>query len=536
MNEVLYQFELDKKYIDEFPLETTEGTKKMIKSYHINAINSRNAFVNNKIEEYTSLKDRIYKELERRVEILTPKENNEQYINIDSNIKIYKDIIKNNNDINTIYEKLDFDKVITDMGDIDISNLSEVNNFIKKIIDVFTSANISLTVNDFDYSMYTKEYMNVYFNNIDNELFNDNMKHIFDELYWECPNLITHLKLNIRYIYNKYKKELELFFNNKNNEILVTNNTDKDNYINNYIMLEKNLTNIKNKDSFLLSNKFISGDISIYDYLDDTPQVRKNFNRFLFGDNEFKNLSEKEQKDFYLEMKSLKHVIVELNNYNIYKEFLKDIITRYKAKETNKGSYQNKLKEVEKQEKERINLLNQFNKKECKLLFFKKKEDKNIIKVKVNELIKQLDALYDELDDCYINEIISTKLEETSTIYDALKIYSSFYNYFKRTSQKIDPNAKDVDYTHEFNELFEYVNNINNTFIKKIIFIEEIEITDIIFDKYKLLNINISKDDLIDNIKQLEESVDFINRIDNINESEISIELIKFIVDFKKLN
>ena len=53
MNEVLYQFELDKKYIEEYPLESTEGTKKMIKTYHINAVNSRNAYVNNKIEEYS---------------------------------------------------------------------------------------------------------------------------------------------------------------------------------------------------------------------------------------------------------------------------------------------------------------------------------------------------------------------------------------------------------------------------------------------------------------------------------------------------
>ena len=33
MNELLYQFDLDKKYIEEYPLETTEGTKKMIKTY-----------------------------------------------------------------------------------------------------------------------------------------------------------------------------------------------------------------------------------------------------------------------------------------------------------------------------------------------------------------------------------------------------------------------------------------------------------------------------------------------------------------------
>lgn len=535
MNEVLYQFELDKKYIEEFPLETTEGTKKMIKNYHINAVNSRNAYVKNKTEEYIELKDKVYQELERRVIELTPKENNDQYINIEKGIKSYKDIIKYNNKYNTIYEKLDFDKIITDMGDIDIANLSEVNNFIKQILEIFTSANINLTINDFDYSMYTKEYMNVYFNNINEESFNDKMKNIFDEIYWECPNLITHLKLNIRYIYNKYNKDLELFFNNKNNEVLQNNNTTKEDYINNYVSLVKQLINAKEKDSYLLSDKFLKSEISIYDYLDDTPQVRKNFNRFLF-DNEFKNLNEKEQNDLYIEIKNLKYVIVELNNYNLYKEFLKDIITRYKAKETYKGLYQNKLKEIEKAEKDRINLINQYNKKESKFFFFKKKEDKNLVKVKINEQIKQLDSLYNELDDCNINEIIASRLDETSTIYDALEICSSYYNYFKRTYQKLESNTKDINFTSEYEKIFNYVNDVNNTFIKKIKFLEEIEISDIIFDKYKLLNINISKDDLTDNIKQLEDSVDFVNRVYDIKNSNISIELIKFIVDFKKLN
>ena len=74
MNELLYQFDLDKKYIEEYPLETTEGTKKMIKTYHINAINSRNAYVNNKIEMYEEIKQDILNHIKGRVETLTPQD------------------------------------------------------------------------------------------------------------------------------------------------------------------------------------------------------------------------------------------------------------------------------------------------------------------------------------------------------------------------------------------------------------------------------------------------------------------------------
>lgn len=535
MNEKLYEFELDKKYIEEYPLETTEGTKKVIKTYHINAVNSRNAYINNKVEQYTILKNQIYEELGKRVEALTPKDSTENFINIRNNIIEYNEIIKNNNKYNSIYEKLDMDKVITDIGDIDISNLVEVNNLIKKIFLIYESAGITLSINDFEYSNYTKIYMNEYFKSINTEMFNDNMKRIFDQIYWECPNLITHIKLNIRYLYEKYKKQLEVYFNNMNNNLFTKNNTDINSYMNNYINLYNSLESNISKDAYLLSYKFLNGELSIYDYLNDTPQVRKHYNRFLI-DKEYIQFDEKELLNFYNEIKTLKNVIVELNNYNEFELLIEDIKKRYRVKDTYKDIYKNKLKEIEKEEKERELLVTQFNSKPKKFLFFtKKEENKDLLKVKINEQIKKMDNLYNELDDMYINEMLITNINDTSTIHDVLEFCSSFYNYFKKTYQKLNPNSKENEFLDAYNKLIEYVNDVNNTFIKKIIFIDTLDINDIILDKYKLLNINISKDDLTDNIKQLEDSIDFVNLRNNLSNSRISIETIKFIIDFKKI-
>lgn len=534
MNEVLYQFELDKKYIEEYPLETTEGTKKMIKTYHINAVSSRNAYINNKIEEYNDLKDKVYQEMQKRVDNLTPTDTSNNYININNQIKLYEQIIKYNNNINNVYEKLDFDKIITEMGDIDVTDLSEVNDLIKQVLDIFASANIPININEFNYSMFTYLYMNTYFQSMNTDSFNDNMKTIFDQIYWECPNIINHLKLNIRYLYNKYKKQLELYFINLNNNLLINNNTDINTYMNNYINLCNIFDNTKETDSYLLSYRFLNRELSIYDYLDDTPQVRKHFNRFLF-DKDFNDLDDKAKEDFFIEIKNLKNVVVELNNYNLYKEFINDVVTRYKNKDTYKGIYQSKLKELEKEEKERINLMNQYNNQKG-FLFFKKKNNKDLIKVQVSEQIKKIDNLYNELDDAQINEYILNNFNETSTIIDSLNLFNSYYNYFKKTYQKQDPENKELDFINEHNKLSNYVNNINNNFIKKVKFIDETDINEIIFDKYKLLNINISKDDLIDNIKGLEESIDFINLRHNLSKSNISIDIIKFIIDFKKIN
>jgi len=361
------------------------------------------------------------------------------------------------------------------------------------------------------------------------------MKQVFDQLYWECPNLITHIKLNIRNLYDKYKNQLNLYHQNLNNNLLYKYNTDIINYMNNYINLNNTLEDSLSKDSYLLSYKFLNGELSIYEYLKDTPQVRKNYNRFL-NDKEYINLDEKEMSNFYSEIKKLKNVIVELNNYNEYKPLIDDIKNRYKLKETFKDAYQNKLKEIEKEEKERINLIAQYNSRPKKFLFFtKKEENKDLLKVKINDQIKKLNDLYKELDDMYVNEIISTKLNDTSTIFDALELCSSFYSYFKKIYLNQNQNSQENEFKDAYNKLLEYVNNVNNTFIKKIIFIDEIDVNDIILNKYKLLNINLTKDDLTDNIKQLEDSIDFINLINNLNNSNISIEIIKFIIDFKKL-
>ena len=42
--------------------------------------------------------------------------------------------------------------------------------------------------------------METYFRSINTETFNDDMKQVFDQIYWECPNIINHIKLNIRYL------------------------------------------------------------------------------------------------------------------------------------------------------------------------------------------------------------------------------------------------------------------------------------------------------------------------------------------------
>lgn len=532
MNDYLNQFEEDKKYIEEFQLESTTGTKKMMKTYHINAVNSRNAFVEKKLEKYQDLRSRLYNEMEKRVNALIPADSTSNYADLKDRILNYRIIFDYNNEFNDIYNKLGFDNIINDIDDAGVTDFNRINEFVDKIINLFDRAEIKLTAADFDYSMFTVMYMEVYFKHLNEESFMDSMKTIFDKIYWECPNFVIHLKLCIRNLYSKFKKELDSYYVRSNDELLKANNTDKDNYKTYYKSLLSELKSKRMLDIFLLSSKFLDGTLSIYDYLEDTPQVRKNFNRFLI-DREFDDLSPKEKEDFYEEISVLKDVVVELDHYNKYKVIIKDVLDRFSKKDTFKGQYEAKLKEIKKEESVRAKLFKQYQ-VEPKFIFAKK-VNKDLIKVQLNDQIKKLDGLYRELDEAKINDTILKRLDDTSTVRDALYVCSSFYDYFKEMCPKLEIEPKDLDYVKEYFRLINFVNNPNNTFITKIKFQSDEDLNDIIYEKYKLLNINISKDDLVDNLKGLEDSIDFVNLVNNINNSDISIEEIKYIIDFKKI-
>lgn len=533
MIDYITQFDEDKKYIEEFQLESTTGTKKMMKTFHINAVNSRNAFVNGKLEKYNDLRSRIYDEMESRVNALIPADSTANYIDLKERILNYRIIFDYNNEFNDIYNKLNFDNIVNDIDDTDVTDFGRINELVDKIVNLFDRADIKLTAADFDYSMYTSMYMSVYFDNLDKEIFMDSMKDIFDKIYWECPNFIIHLKLCIRNLYSKFKKELDQYYQRSNDELLKKNHTDKDNYKSYYQTMLIELKKQRINDIFLLSSKFLDGTLSIYDYLEDTPQVRKNFNRFIV-DREFTDLSSKEKEDFYEEISGLKDVVVELDNYNKYKGIVSDVLSRYANKDSFKGAYDAKLKEIKQEEKVRSKLLKQYL-SDSKFIFAKK-VNKDLIKVQLNDQIKKLDTLYNELDEAKINDIILNRLDDASTIRDALYVAASFYDYFKKMVPKLGIEEKDIDYTKEYFKLINFVNNPNNTFITKIKFQSDEDLNDIIYEKYKLLNINISKDDLVENLKGLEDSVDFVNLVNNINNSDISIEKIKYIIDFKKID
>ncbi len=535
MNDIIKSFEKDKKYIEEFPLESKEGTKKMMKKFHNNAINSRNAFVNERIDFYSKISHDIYMEINKRVNDMIPTDTTSQYVEINRSINALKKTIKYNNTINDIYEKLDIDKVVNNINDNGISDFSKVNALIGQIIRLFEKANIKLSADDFNYTVYSYEYMCVFFDSLNKKTFKDDMKEIFDKLYWECPNLITHLKLSIRYLSSKYSKELEAYYNKHNEDLLNRCNVNIDTMSSTYSDLINNMKDKMRRDSYLLSNKFFNGTLSIYDYMDGAPASRKSFNKFLF-EQEYDDLDDKGKTNFNDEISAIKDVVVELKGFNKYRPIIEDIKKRYSNRDSFKGVYRNKLKEIASEETKREKMFKQYYGKDNKFFLFAKKVNKDNLKVQLNEQVKTLERLYEEADDAKVNEAIYTHLDDTSTLYDALYICASFYSYFKNICEKLDFFSEDTKYLKEYHSFYEFIITPTNNFITKSKLNGEDDINNIIYEKYKLLNINITMDDLTDNLLRLEDDIDFVNLVNNIKSSNISLEDIKFIVDFRRID
>ena len=87
------------------------------------------------------------------------------------------------------------------------------------------------------------------------------------------------------------------------------------------------------------------------------------------------------------------------------------------------------------------------------------------------------------------------------------------------------------------NEFDEFALNPTNVIINGIDVFKNVDVNNIIYNKYRMENINLEEADLDeDNISVLINKIDFINRIYIIENSESSIEKIWFIVQNEKIN
>lgn len=430
------------------------------------------------------------------------------------------------NEMDTSYEKMNLDKALFNLNHYYSKNLEMVNDTILYCIKKFEEVGVKLELKDFNYSEYVKEYLKVFFAEMEKGTINSNkIKNKFDEIYWKCPNLIIHIVLNIKYLYLKKEKEIDKYFKNQKAN-LIKKFTAKD-IIERTFELSRQVDEYISNSKEIITNKLLDGELNIKDYSE--KNITDCYLKFI--DEKDLDLNNEEKTNEI--DKSLDKLLNSLCEYKMYLEnkfIVDDIVKIYNEKDKYKNAFANTLKEINKNEKKRISLNNKLEKNGL----FNKSKDK--IRNERDLIIEELTKLHKELEQNKVYNTILEKLDDNSNIKEALILANSFYRYEFICICENFKGIEENDIEEKIQNLGDFINYPYCTIINNIKMTENKEIWMIIKDRYKLLNINIEKEDLeLDNIDSLIDTIKIIMQAHNIRKNKIDLNKIECGIEFKKI-
>lgn len=528
------EISINSEHINTFKLELESGTKKMKEKFHKSAVKERNEYVEEQIKKFDKYQVEVYRLLKLRVNSLLPSDKSNHYDSLKKNIEKEKQIIVFNNSDYSSDFKLGIFKLISSIDINDDVSLNTINNTFLNIIKIFEDASIKLTISDFTYSMFTEKYMHVFLDNIEkNNRFEEVMKKCFDSIYWECPDIIKHLKLNFWSLLEKYEEKLKIYTDTVSYQLLQKTGYDKNSLIDKYLGNVNKYNLEVSRDEFYNLDSFLSKKKNVLDYLDDSATRVKNLNQFVI-DGEFKDIEDSSK--FYDNMVELAHTLSVLKLYYRYEFIIKDIQDKYSKKDANKSVFSNKLKEVKTEEGKRKKIYNDYLKACGKNLFHKVNEEKiKSNKLAINEEILKLDTLYNELHDLEIVELINKKVNSTDSLYDLFSLSYESYYYLEKMFNEHFKDSDDYSFEEELNKYFDFIYSPYNDFLKKINGFSMVDVSNVITDKYRLLGINVTNDNIsVDNLDSFMDSVNYVKFIDDILKGDLSFDDINVIVKFRE--
>lgn len=469
-------------------------------------------YLQKEITDYKKLLEEVKEEIIQR---------NTKYLQIKQNNKIEE--LSNNNleyltitylsPLTTSLNKLELDMNLFKLKFYYKNNINEVNEILKKIIKDFEKIDINITIEDFNYNTYVKQYMSMIFKkNIDEKALYTK----FEKIYWACPEIITHIRLNIYNIFFKNKKKIDTYYERK-----YKNNNLQD-YLKKVINQKEDYLELIHNDKWFIINKFLNNEFNINDYTE--TNITKLINKYI---------SDKENNNNYNNLLKLSKNLKEYKEFSEYKSILDNLINLYKDKATYQNLYNNKLKEINKNENELFSL----NKKLNKTGLFKLKETKKReTQLKIDTILETLTTSYDELEDLQIKEQVFLNLKDDSSLKEALELISInikyFYDFYKEEYSSL--NVEEL--TKLINKLKNYLYTNKLNIISNIKIIENANIVQNITDHYSLLSININETDLENEIDSTIKNIDILINYYDIKRLNIDMNKVDFLIQVQKNN
>lgn len=464
-------------------------------------------------QEMQDKKEKVLKEIKKRYLGIVIDENHEidtlnEYLKKSERNLLYL------NPYNDSYEKTSLNEVLYDLRKFYQNDLLKVNNDIKLALDCFSSVAVNLTEKDFNYGNEVATYMKVFFQVEDKN--SEKLHEVFDKLYWKCPNLFEYINVCLRHLYTSHKKEFEKYCSNQVSGLDV--NKEEEHYKNMYSdYLDQTSSDIK-----MLQDKFLEGKLDIKEYEDSKVQKLKA--SIL--------LKEDENDDQIGNILKLSYSLYEFKNYLEFKEVIENVKKIYQDK-ANKSLTKSILKSIDKSEKK----IKKANKKiRFRTKFFKEKAKTEKYYNIINASLLELKELYKNYDEAKFKEVIATKLNDKSSLLEALKVVSSYSIDFGKLLKQENEEITNNEISDKLKKLKEFILYPNNNLVNNVTITDERDIITIVLDKYKLMNINLTAEQLEDNnIDSLISLVDKILINYYIKSSNQSFELLNDACELKKV-
>lgn len=504
MNRMKNELEANIKKINDnlaiLPLNTKSGRAKYLE--YINATES----------EYLIYLNCAQEEIEKRYQcIMSLKANPALQESLDKKYNL--DIICYQDSRVAPYNKMNLDEMIYQLDHFYKSDLANVNKTILDIMDKFAEVGIKLTLNDFNYSTYEKDYIKSLLENKDNI---ETMQYVFDKVYWQCPEIIKHIELNYLQIYYKYEKSIENYYTKK---------YSKDNYLSNYVKeYNANLNTIniiKHNDNRVLLDAFLNKELST-----------NSFNAISFDKSKEKTLGNHTIEENYDNLLKLEDNLNEYKNYLTYELIIKKLKELFKDKQTYKGLFDNKLKDIKKKEGE----LAKLNGKLKPSLFNHPNAEKiSETQLLISTKITELQTAYEELEALRIKNTIFKYINPDSTILDVLLLAVADYNFIVNTYKEADASTTTAMVNEKLPKLKSFIYDNSLSIINNLTITSEKNIPQIIADRYKLMNIIINEESL--NLDSINTVINDINNLiisADMKRNNFSLDDVEFVMDVNK--
>lgn len=522
------QIEADKEVITVLPRKGIKSIKTLLGT------------IKDMKDKYEQVNQKLLSEIESRYNTFTEAEQNAEISKLEEDI-LKLDVAIKNTDTRSSFEKMRLDKVVYNVNGYYKSNLERLNKELIDCVKQFEAVGIKITANDFNISEYAKEYMTVLLQEVYNgEIDSERVKDTFEKVYWKCSEVVSHLYVGIRHIYDIYESEIDKFYENKMESVLQSLNSTPEQVEDAKTALIRRKKKIEDIDNKLILEKFYNGTLNINDYKETNYQkiylelVSKNISE----------LSEKEKAEMDENIEKLNDNLNEYSKYTEYK-FLVDGVLKIredelKAKQNNKDkkTEYELLKDEIKKLTANIFKLNIKLEKTSKSLFgFKSNSKKNSsVILERNDLILELKKLYMKLDDEIIKQKIMQNIDETSSILDVLKIASHYYGFMAKEIIEKYPEITDKELGEMTQNIRDFITFSDFSVINHINISDKKELSVIIKDKYKLFGMQLSKENFQEeNIDDLIKKVKIVNNYNNILKSKFSIKELEYIMTVKEM-